>query len=100
MNSLYIFLGPPIIIKFEGQPKVTLGQTVEVKCIATGNPPPKVQMKFNDRLAQDVNGVKVTSSESERTIQFKAEINSTVHCEATNEVGRDKRKMKIAVDRK
>lgn len=90
--------GPPIIIKFEGQPKVTLGQTVEVKCIATGNPPPKVQMKFNDQLAQDVNGVKVTSSESERTIQFKAEINSTVHCEATNEVGRDKRKMKIAVD--
>ena len=32
--------------------------------------------------------------------EFKAIRNSEVYCEATNEVGRDKRKMKILVKRK
>lgn len=88
----------PPTVRFEDPGKVTLGETVQVKCIATGNPPPEVQLKFNDQLAQDADGVKVKSDGSEITIEFKAKINSTILCEAENGLGRDKRKMKISVD--
>lgn len=73
---------------------------VQVKCAATGHPLPKIRMTFNTRSVKDADDVTVTSQDSETEIEFKAVRNSEVYCEATNEVGRDKRKMKILVQRK
>lgn len=73
---------------------------VQVKCAATGNPAPKVHMTFNTQSAEDADGVTVTSQHSETQIEFKALRDSEVYCEATNKLGRDKRKMKILVQRK
>lgn len=72
---------------------------VQVKCVATGNPQPKVQITFNSQPANNADGVTVTSRDSETEIEFKAVMNSEVYCEATNELGRDKRKIKISVER-
>lgn len=93
-------LGPPVIVKFEEQRIVNLGEMVQVKCAATGHPLPKILMTFNTRSVKDAQDVTLTSQDSETEIEFKAMRNSEVHCEATNEVGRDKRKMKILVQRK
>ena len=93
-------LGLPVIVKFEEQRIVNLGEMVQVKCAATGHPLPKILMTFNTRSVKDSQDVTVTSRESETEIEFKAMRNSEVHCEATNEVGRDKRKMNILVQRK
>lgn len=93
-------LGPPVIVKFEEQRKVNLGEMVQVKCAAIGHPLPKIHMTFNTRSVEDAEDVTVTSQDSETEIEFKALRNSTVFCKATNEFGRDKRKMKILVQRK
>ena len=77
-----------------------LSEIIQVKCAATGDPPPKVNVTFNNQPAKDADGVTVTSSDSETMIEFKVVRDSTVYCEARNELGRDKRKMKIAVNRK
>ena len=73
---------------------------VQVKCAATGHPLPKIHMTFNTRSVEDAEDVKVTSQDSKTEIEFKAMRNSEVYCEATNEFGREKRKMKILVQRK
>ena len=70
---------------------------VQVKCAATGQPLPKIHVTFNTRSVKDAEDVIVTSQDAETEIKFKAMRNSEVYCEATNEVGRDKRKMKILV---
>lgn len=72
---------------------------VQAKCVAKGNPPPKVHLTFNNQPADTVNGVTVKSRGSESEIKFKAVKNSEIYCEATNELGRDKRKLKISVNR-
>ena len=79
---------------------VNIDEMVQVKCDATGHPRPKIHMTFNTRSVKDAEDVTVTSPDSETEIEFKAIRNSEVYCEATNEVGRDKRKMKILVKRK
>ncbi|XP_020632814.1 brain-specific angiogenesis inhibitor 1-like isoform X2 [Orbicella faveolata] len=89
--------GPPVIVKFEEQRVVNIDEMVQVKCDATGHPRPKIHMTFNTRSVKDAEDVTVTSPDSETEIEFKAIRNSEVYCEATNEVGRDKRKMKILV---
>ncbi|KAJ7378045.1 Cadherin EGF LAG seven-pass G-type receptor 3 [Desmophyllum pertusum] len=88
---------PPIIVKFEEQRIVGLNAVVQVKCAATGNPPPKVRMTVNTQPAEDADGVTVTSHFSETEIELKVVRDSEVYCEATNERGRQKRKMKISV---
>jgi len=93
-------LVPPVIVNFEEQRVVNLGETVQVKCAATGNPRPKIHMTFNTRSVKDAEGVSVTSLDPATEIEFQAIRNSEVYCEATNEAGRDKRKMKILVQRK
>ena len=93
-------LGPPVIVKFEEQRVVNLGEMVQVKCAATGHPLPKIHMMFNTRSVKDAEDVSVTPQDSATEIEFKAVRDSEVYCEATNEVGRDKRKMKILVLRK
>ncbi|KAL9989659.1 hypothetical protein ACROYT_G004227 [Oculina patagonica] len=89
--------GPPIILKFEKKRIVSLHEMVQVKCAATGNPAPKVHMTFNTQSVEDADDVTVSSHKSETQIEFKALMDSEVYCEATNELGRDKRKMKILV---
>ena len=93
-------LGPPVIVKFEDQRVVNLGEMVQVKCAATGHPLPKIHMTFNTRSVEEADDVTVTSQDSKTEIEFKAVRSSEVYCEATNDVGRDKRKMKILVRRK
>lgn len=90
-------LGPPVIVKFEDQRVVNFGEMVQVKCAATGHPLPKIHMTFNTRSVKEADDVTVMSKTE---IEFKAIRNSEVHCEATNEFGRDKRKMRILVQRK
>lgn len=97
---VFTFLEPPIIVKFEEQRIVGLNAVVQVKCAATGNPPPKVRMTVNTQPAEDTDGVTVTSHVSETEIELKVVRDSEVYCEATNERGRQKRKMKISVQRK
>ena len=94
-----MFLGHPVITTFDAPKVVGLYSMIQVKCAATGNPPPKVRLTFNNQPADTVDGVTVTSRGSESEIEFKAVKNSEVYCEATNELGRDKRKLKISVDR-
>lgn len=96
----YLFVGPPVIVKFVEPKPVPLTKEVKIKCVATGNPPPKVSLIFNDQPAESVDGVTVTSSESEAEIKFKAVMDSFIFCEATNELGRDIRKIRISVNRK
>ena len=94
-----MFLESPVITAFNESETVPLNTMVQVKCVATGNPPPKVYLTFNNQPAEDVDGVTVTSSDSETQIMFKAVRNSTIYCEATNELGREKRKITVSVER-
>jgi len=72
---------------------------IQVKCVATGNPPPKVYLTVNNEPANNVDGVTVTSGDAETEIEFKAVRTSEVYCEARNKLGRDKRKIRIPVKR-
>ena len=94
-----MFLESPVIVAFDEPETVPLNTMVQVKCIAKGNPAPKVHLTFNNQPAENVDGVTVTSSDSETEITFKAVRNSIIYCEATNELGRDKRKIKASVER-
>lgn len=96
---LFSFQESPVITTFDAPEKVDLHTTVQVKCVAAGNPPPKVLLKFNDKPAENVADVTVTSRSSETEIEFKAVRSSEIYCEAVNEHGRDKRKIRIVVDR-
>ena len=84
--------------------QVGFNTEVQVKCVSKGNPRPDVAVIFNGQPAEKVDGVTVTSSESEseseKMIEFKAVRDSEIWCEASNDLGMDNRKMKIAVDRK
>lgn len=94
-----MFVGPPVIVKFVEPKPVPLTKEVQIKCVARGNPPPKVSLTFNDQPAESVDGVTVTPSGSETEIKFKAVMDSLIFCEATNELGRDIRKIRISVNR-
>ncbi|XP_068695146.1 uncharacterized protein [Montipora foliosa] len=96
--------GAPVIAMFDTpkKDKVGFNTVVQVKCVSKGNPRPVVAVVFNGQPAEKVEGVTVTSSESEseseKMIEFKAVRDSEIWCVASNDLGMDNRKMKIAVD--
>lgn len=99
MFNCYISEAP--VIKFEAPEKApALYSTVQVKCESTGNPAPDIDITFNGQPADKADGVTLTSYSSQKMIEFKAVRDSEIWCEASNELGRDKRNIRVAVDRK
>lgn len=90
----------PVITLIASEKAPPLFSTVQVKCVFTGNPTPDIDITFNGQPAEKVDGVTVTSDSSQKMIEFKAERDSEIWCEASNALGRDKRNIRIAVDRK
>ena len=90
----------PVITLIAPEKAPPLFSTVQVKCVSTGNPAPDIDITFNGQPAEKVDGVTVTSDSSQKMIEFKAEKDSEIWCEASNALGRDKRNIRIAVDRK
>ena len=95
----YYISEAPVITKFEAPKVADLFSKVQLKCASKGNPEPDIGITFNGQPAEKASGVTVISGSSEKMIEFKAERDSEIWCEASNEVGRDKRKIRIAVDR-
>ena len=83
-----------MIVDFDGERIVALESIVSINCTAQGNPPPDVRV-----TADGVEGVSLRSRQSEVEITFLAKRSSEIQCVATNNLGRDKRKLKIIVDR-
>ncbi|XP_015776849.1 PREDICTED: uncharacterized protein LOC107354869 isoform X2 [Acropora digitifera] len=91
-------LEPPVITLIASEKAPPLFSTVQVNCVSTGNPAPDIDITFNGQSAEKVDGVTVTSDSSQKMIEFKAERDSEIWCEASNALGRDKRNIRIAVD--